>query len=310
MRLAAFRYLKSLQQSTNVLTNIDLNAGFQFEGERFPLVNPQQGIYKPKEMQFLLSVKTVFPKPGGRVWYDDQRNIHQRIFDSSESVDYDFMGSNPESAQNRWLREAYEHQIPIVYFLGIAPMRYDVIMPTFVTDWNANRLKSQLTFGYPLQDALTDETTLSYSRHLELPDEDTRRYALGMAKQRLHQTSFREALVQAYGGRCAVSRIPEPLLLDAAHIIPDRDVKLGLPVVPNGLPLSKIHHAAFDSNLIGIDPDYRIHVSDRLLNNRDGPLLESLKQLKGEKILLPNRNEDWPDPDRLGLRFEQFRSTF
>jgi hypothetical protein len=27
----------------------------------------------------------------------------------------------------------------------------------------------------------------------------------------------------------------------------------------------KIHHAAFDAHLIGVDPDYRIHVSDRLL---------------------------------------------
>jgi hypothetical protein len=29
-------------------------------------------------------------------------------------------------------------------------------------------------------------------------------------------------------------------------------------VVPNGIPLSKIHHAAFDAHLIGIDPDYRL----------------------------------------------------
>jgi hypothetical protein len=41
--------------------------------------------------------------------------------------------------------------------------------------------------------------------------------------------------------------------------------RLGQPVVPNGIPLSKIHHAAFDSHLIGIDPDYRLHVSNRLL---------------------------------------------
>ena len=32
----------------------------------------------------------------------------------------------------------------------------------------------------------------------------------------------------------------------------------GQPVVPNGLPLSKIHHAAFDANLIGVDPDARV----------------------------------------------------
>jgi putative restriction endonuclease len=41
-----------------------------------------------------------------------------------------------------------------------------------------------------------------------------------------------------------------------------------------GLPLTKIHHAAFDAHLIGIDPDFRIHVSDRLLEIRDGPLLD------------------------------------
>jgi predicted restriction endonuclease len=41
--------------------------------------------------------------------------------------------------------------------------------------------------------------------------------------------------------------------LDAAHIVADRDELFGQPVVPNGIPLSKIHHAAFDAHLIGID---------------------------------------------------------
>ena len=42
----------------------------------------------------------------------------------------------------------------------------------------------------------------------------------------------------------------------------------------NGLPLSKIDHAAFDAYLIGIDPDYRVYVSDRLLDQHDGNMLE------------------------------------
>jgi putative restriction endonuclease len=33
-------------------------------------------------------------------------------------------------------------------------------------------------------------------------------------------------------------------LLDAAHIIADKSEEFGQPVVPNGIPLSKIHHAA------------------------------------------------------------------
>jgi putative restriction endonuclease len=74
-------------------------------------------------------------------------------------------------------------------------------------------------------------------------------------------------------GRCAVSGLPEPLLLDAAHIASDKDGRLGQSVVHNGIPLSKIHHAAFDAHLIGIDPDYRLHVSERLVGQNDGQCL-------------------------------------
>jgi putative restriction endonuclease len=103
--------------------------------------------------------------------------------------------------------------------------------------------------------------------------------------------------------------LPEPLLLDAAHIVADKDEKLGQPVIPNGIPLSKIHHAAFDAHLIGIDPDYRLHVSDRLLVQSDGPMLEALKHLNGETIHLPNRIKDCPDRDRLALRFDRFKAA-
>ena len=69
-----------------------------------------------------------------------------------------------------------------------------------------------------------------------------------------------------------LSGLPEPMLLDAAHIIPDTDECWGQPVEPNGIPLSTIHHAAFAAHLIGVDPDYRIHVPDRLLSQNDGPM--------------------------------------
>jgi hypothetical protein len=71
-------------------------------------------------------------------------------------------------------------------------------------------------------------------------------------------------------------------------------------LVRNGIPLSKIHHAAFDAHLIGIDPDYRLHVSERLLGQRDGPMLEAIKGLNGELLRLPKRAQDHPDRDRLG----------
>ena len=74
-------------------------------------------------------------------------------------------------------------------------------------------------------------------------------------------------------------------------------------MISRGLPLTKIHHVAFDAHLIGVDPDYRIHLSDRLLEIHDGPL----KGIAGTLIDRPNRIEDRPDRDRLAIRFEQFK---
>ena len=310
MRMAAFQHVQNLQQVYGHLTAKELNLGFEFEGDRIPLVNRQRGIFKPKRMRFLLSIRTVFPRPGGKVWYDDQRKVHSQIYGSNESVDYAFMGNNPHAADNRWLREAFENRIPVIYFLGIAPGRYQATLPTFISGWNANTLKASLAFGLPVREGVVHQGSLSDAVIGVYPENSLeRRYALQSVKRRLHQSSFREAIIHAYNGRCAVSGIPEPLLLDAAHIVPDRDEKLGQPVIPNGLPLSKIHHAAFDSHLIGIDPDYRLHVSDRLLDKEDGPLLESLKHLEGSTIHPPSRPADMPDRDRLALRFESFKAA-
>jgi putative restriction endonuclease len=298
MRMAAFEHVRSLGEVHDHLTAAELKPGFVFDGERIPLINPQRGIFKPQQMRFLLSIKTVFPKPGGRVWYDDQRNVHRQIFEGDETVEYAFMGRNPDAADNRWLREAQENRVPIIYFLGIAPGRYQAMLPTFIVGWDANALRARIAFGAPDQDALAPpESALE------------RRYALRAVKQRLHQASFREAVITAYAGRCAVSRLPEPMLLDAAHIVEDKNEQLGQPVVPNGIPLSKIHHAAFDAHLIGIDADYRIHVSERLLSQNDGPLLDALKRLSGASIHLPTRPKDRPDRDRLALRFEWFKAV-
>jgi putative restriction endonuclease len=298
IRVAAFEHVRQLAQLRDHLTARELKPGFVFQGQRIPLINPRRGIFKPQQMRFLLSIKTVFPRPSNKIWYDDQRNVHRQIFDGEDAVDYAFMGKDPDAADNRWLRDALEHQVPIIYFLGVAPGRYQAVLPAFVSQWDATALKSRIAFGIP------DEYSLVVPESMR-----ERRYALRSVKQRLHQALFREAVITAYNRRCALSGLPEPLLLDAAHIVPDNDGQLGQPIVPNGIPLSKIHHAAFDAHLIGIDPDYRLHVSKRLLVQRDGPMLDALKHLDGTMIHLPDRMRDRPDRDRLALRFERFKST-
>ena len=284
-----------------VVRSEDLRAGFIVDGERIPLVSAQRGIFKPRAMRYVLSVRTVFPEEGRRrIWYDDQRRVHEQLERGDELIDYAFMGTNPEAADNRWLREARDAEVPILYFLGIAPARYSVIWPAYVAEWLPAELKVRLAFGDPLSAVAT----------WAVPSAPDRRYALRQVRQRLHQHTFREAVLSAYSQRCAISGLPEPRLLDAAHIISDKDEDLGLPIVPNGIPLSKIHHAAFDANLIGIDPDYRVHVSEALLSIHDGPLFEhGIRAAAGRKILLPYRKADYPDRARLAQRFERFRAA-
>jgi putative restriction endonuclease len=193
MRMTAFEHVRRLGEIYDQLTAAELKPGFVFQGERIPLINPQRGIFKPQQMRFLLSIKTVFPKPGGKVWYDDQREVHRQIFEGDETIDYAFMGQDPDAADNRWLRETFENRVPITYFLGIAPGRYQAMFPAFISGWDARSLKARVAFGLPDQEAVA-------------PPENAleRRYALRAVKQRLHQASFREAVIAAYNGRCAL----------------------------------------------------------------------------------------------------------
>src|SRR5258708_40275382 len=209
LRQAAFEHVNRLAAlQGGGLGSDHLSSGFQFQGARVPLVNPQRGIFKPRQMTGLLSIRTVFPRHGARVWYDDQREAHRQIYEGDEIVEYAFMGTDPNSPDNRWLREAMEREIPIIYFLGTSPGRYQPIIPTFIVGWHPERLRVQLAFG----------AIVGASADAVPPAAPERRYALREVKARLHQASFRDAVLAAYGHRCAISHLPEPRLLASAHI--------------------------------------------------------------------------------------------
>ncbi|WP_431858708.1 HNH endonuclease [Azospirillum sp.] len=300
-RLAAFdrlRMLKAIHGSA--LPWSAIAEGFVCGTEQVRFASAAQGIFKPAQMKGVLSVKTVVPKPGGRIWYHDQLESDAKLATATDTLAYAFKGRNPDDPQNRLLRGAMEGRLPIIYFYGVAPGAYEPIFPTYVVDWNPNDLSVKLA-----PKPVADQATLWMP-----PGAEERRYALRQVKQRLHQSSFRERVVAAYEGRCALSGLPEVRLVDAAHIIPDSDEDLGQPDIRNGICMSKLHHAAYDADLIGIDPDHRIHISERLLELHDGPMLElGIKGLKGQVIRLPREDQLKPDPERLALRFERFKKA-
>jgi putative restriction endonuclease len=71
--------------------------------------------------------------------------VHCQIFEGDETIDYAFMGQDPDATDNRWLREAFENRIPIIYFLGIAPGRYQAMLPTFIFGWDGKALKARVS---------------------------------------------------------------------------------------------------------------------------------------------------------------------
>jgi putative restriction endonuclease len=137
-------------------------------------------------------------------------------------------------------------------------------------------------------------------------DAAQRAYAARLVEERLHQPVFRSRVLRAYESTCAMCRLRHAELLDAAHILPDGH-PLGNPVVPNGLALCKIHHAAFDSNILGVRPDLVVEVQRRILDEIDGPMLRhGLQELHGSRLLIPRSRASHPDRDRLEYRYEEF----
>ena len=136
-----------------------------------------------------------------------------------------------------------------------------------------------------------------------------RAYATAAVKVRLHQRRFRELVVSAYRVSCAMCRLHHGELLDAAHILPDKDER-GRPEVPNGLCLCKIHHAAYDANIVGVDPDYVVHVRRDVLEEHDGPMLKyGLQELQSLAIAKPRSKAQWPKAEYLEERFGRFRAA-
>lgn len=286
MRLLAQRYDDLVPRSV-------LLDGFPFEGQRISFGSFQKGIHRPRQMRgaAALTLVTAARVPGKRPAYDDELDLEGR------AIVYHYRAGPIDQADNRALRAAYEHQVPLIYFRGVAPGQYMVVQPVFITRDDVGSRSVLLEVGLPLAD-------LSETGPVSPPD--VRAYALREVKHRLHQHRFRFDVLRAYRQRCAVCALREPALVQAAHIVEDVD-EAGIAAVVNGLALCAIHHLAYDRNLMGIDPGGVVHIARRLRDERDGPMLrEGLQGFHGASISVPSRLHERPDPTRLARRFERF----
>ena len=181
---------------------------------------------------------------------------------------------------------------------------YDAVCPVWIEHFDTVERRVLLAAPDVIHSNLSSVDALSSSL-IEVREAS---WTISQSKRRNHQAWFSSVVKSAYGYRCAFSGLPLRNLLVGAHIIPDAEE--GPVAVTNGICMSTLHHSAFDSFLIGVDPEYRVHVARNVLEERDGPILESLKGLDGQKLRLPKNEAERPSQTYLEQRFKQFEKSF
>jgi putative restriction endonuclease len=290
VRSSCFAALDVLQaQHGPELPYAALAEGFNFRGRKVPFLNRAYGIYRAADVQrgpAALSINSAFAQKR----YQDEG--------TADGVLYRYQDGPIDNHFNTWLRQAHLLGVPLVYFIGTRANWYRPEYPAFVEADYPTERSVLISFG-EMRGPLEEREPI----HIGDPIE--RRYVVRLVKQRIHQAQFRGAVLPAYRDSCAICTLKEIRLLDAAHIVGDAEER-GEPLVTNGLSLCSIHHRAFDENLVGISPDRDVHVSRRLLDDEDGPMLELLKGFHGRRIVVPASRRLQPDASRLAARFERF----
>lgn len=291
LRLAMFRHLDQVSARHPDGVPSEVVNSFTFDGVPMRLI-VQPGIRKPAVLSAALTIRTTYTPPGAEAPYEDQVDV-------DGSLRYKWRGSDPAHPDNRALREAMTRRLPLAYFYPVARGVYQAIYPVYLVEEDAG--------AHEFAVVLSESPNWVVGGAAESPLE--RRYAQRLTLHRLHQVLFRPKVLRAYESRCALCRLGHAPLLDAAHILPDQHER-GEPVVPNGLAMCKIHHAAYDANILGIRPDRVVEVREDILTEIDGPMLRhGLQEMHGSVIYLPRSRRDHPDPSRLEERYEQFRSA-
>ena len=305
MRAAAFAVARRLQDENGGLSRADLINGFRWGDGRIRLDAHVEGIWKPKEMDGVLSIKTAWPRRRRErpALYADQRQALREHFEAADVLDYNFQRGGPDQRRNQWLLDAKLRRIPIMYLMATSPGFYQAFLPAYIVEWDDVRHVAKVAFGFDSP----PET------------ERERRIGIAIARRQFDHAGFREDVLAAYRERCAISGVAGRSHVSAAELAPAYGPASALPGGASaGVALSKLHRSAFNADLLGIDPDGRVHVSERAAEYRvktarkpqpETLMIEALLSVDGATISQPARFEHRPDRELLDRRFQQFQQA-
>ncbi|MET7767698.1 HNH endonuclease [Nocardia sp. NPDC005366] len=288
LRQRIFERLEQEVAEKGSLTREELTH-FHVDGHTYRLIDRNKGIWNPQGFAATLSILSKPDSP-----YADMA-VGESLYA------YDYRAGNV-NGDNTKLRRAFELELPVILLRWISigsAIRYVPVFPVFVVADN----RDQEQFILALDQSLRSVSDPSHLKPIE------RVYAQRVQKQRLHQPEFRGRVLLAYRNRCTVCYLGHAQLLDAAHIISDGKPH-GTAEVANGLSMCKIHHAAYDANLLGISPAYQVHIGALLMEDHGtSPTLQhALQGIDSQELNLPHRKADRPSRERLAERFSAFQS--
>jgi putative restriction endonuclease len=285
LRAAVFAFLDQLTTASPYIRRREVEE-FTYQGLRLPLME-QGGIRMPSGWAEALSITSTNRAAEAGGYDDEDRPDGRRLYRYMRTT------STAAKRRNASLDGLVSSGRPLVYFVEVDRALYEPLYPVFLVELES-------------QGVLVSEAP-ARGDYAELVD--LRRYAERKQRVRLHQQEFRSRVLYAYRDRCCVCRFKHRGLLDAAHIVDDADVE-GHAVVTNGLSLCRIHHGAYDQFLLGISPELRIEVNERILDEVDGPMLRhGLQEMHGLQIALPRKRLHHPERDRLAWKYDRFRSA-
>src|SRR5271157_87206 len=183
VRMAAFNWLsEQVNSHGEVLPRKLLEQGFDFQGQRIPLVAPR-GIFKPQILDLPISITTAPKGP-----YDD-------YFGKDNFLTYRYRGNDPNQPDNVRLRNVFKLKRPLVYFHGIEPGKYFATWPVYIIGDDP----SNLTFKVTVDDSLSsfEYSETGASKQVSEVTDARHAYLTGTIKVSLYQSAFREKVLDA-----------------------------------------------------------------------------------------------------------------
>jgi putative restriction endonuclease len=255
------------------------------------LASKAQGIYKPKWTKYCLSVRQNL----GSKYTDKEPDVRS---DGTWSFIYAQEKNDPQSRDadyaNRSMTSCMHDRIPIGVMrqIAVTPFSlYHILGAALVIDryegyfhiegFSADGFARGVGSTRDLGLIIVSQEKLAENTGAFSPNDiiDAREKTMASIIRRRGQPTFRQKLLEAYSGQCAITECSLEGVLEAVHIIPYRGPQTNYP--SNGLLLRADIHILFDLGLIAVDINtMSVIIASELVGT-------SYAELAGTKVRLP-----------------------